>query len=163
MSSRSNHGHILPVIKPKIFFSVLKFWVSTKFSVFTLALRFFIDRWSTVVTWWSFEVGNDFSLAQQSFTTLVLILLYPCLAVPFPLVQSVTGRPGQIWPCALNHHVPRDPMWPNRWQKLVVDKKIWSTHIFRDAAEIKLKTSRILTSILLSDPVRDQTSIFKVY
>lgn len=40
-------------------------------------------------------------------------------------------------------------------------QKIWSTHIFRDA-RIKLKTSRILTSILLSDPVRDQTSIFKV-
>ena len=55
---------------------------------------------------------------------------YPCSYLtlslsgrPPLLVQSVTGRPGQIWPCALNHHVPRDPMWPNRWQKLVVDKK----------------------------------------
>ena len=46
--------------------------------------------------------------------------------------------------------------------KISRGQKIWSTHIFRDAAEIKLKTSRILTSILLSDPVRDQTSIFKV-
>ena len=54
---------------------------------FTFALRFFIDRWSFVVTRWSFEVGNDFSLAQQSFTTLVLILLYPCLPVPWSKVS----------------------------------------------------------------------------
>lgn len=89
---------------------------------------------------------------------LPLFLSYSIHVCPTP-GPKCHWHPGQIWPCALNHHVPRDPMWPNRWKSL--GQKIWSTHIFRDA-RIKLKTSRILTSILLSDPVRDQTSIFKV-
>ena len=86
---------------------------------FTFALRFFIDRWSFVVTRWSFEVGNDFSLAQQSFTTLVLILLYPCLPVPWSKV-SLAPRSNKTmcpWPS-------RAP-WPyvTKSVKKVLDKK----------------------------------------
>ena len=32
---------------------------------------------------WSSEAGNDFSLAQLSFTILILIVHYPCLAAQF--------------------------------------------------------------------------------
>ena len=90
---------------------------------------------------------------------------YPCSY----LTLSMSARP----PGPKCHWAPRSNMtmwpWPSRALVTLCDQigekslgqKIWSTHIFRDA-RIKLKTSRILTSILLSDPVRDQTSIFKV-
>ena len=155
MSSRSNHGHFWPIILPEMILLKSPKHFHKNLGHFTFALRFFIDRWSFVVTRWSFEVGNDFSLAQQSFTTLVLILLYPCLPVPWSKV-SLSPRSNMTmcpWPS-------RAP-WPyvTKSVKKVLDKK---SGRLLGMLRIKLKTSRILTSILLSDPVRDQTSIFKV-
>ena len=94
---------------------------------------------------------------QLSFTILILIVLYPCLSALFrsgcPVNYDHVPKHVILW---ASHYVTKSDFWCGEW--------FWQKsrrHIFRDSM-VKLKTSRILTSILLSDPVRDQTSIFKV-